>query len=184
MKLYFAYGANLNKHNMAYRCPDAVPVESFYLPGYQLVFSGVATIVPDPAGCVAGALWAISDADEKSLDAFEGYPALYRKETIKFDDLEFMVYVMNSSWPSEPSLNYVMTIAEGYQDWALDVTYLSDAIDITQKEIYDNDLQRSTSTGTAGYAGSMASDLYLESGNDVRWLRDIWRADRYPSTME
>ena len=26
MKLYLAYGSNLNKEQMAYRCPDAVPV--------------------------------------------------------------------------------------------------------------------------------------------------------------
>jgi len=184
MKLYFAYGANLNIDSMGYRCPDAVAVEPFYLPGHRLAFSGVATIVPDPRGTVAGALWAISEADERSLDTFEGYPTLYRKEILQADGLEFMVYVMNSAWPSEPSTNYLMTIAQGYQDWDLDLEYLGQAVTTTQQEIYDYDLQRSTRTGTGRSFEFLEDDVYLEHGNDLRWLRDSWRPDRYPSTLE
>lgn len=186
MKLYFAYGANLNIHSMGYRCPDAVPVEAFYLQGWSLAFSGVATIQPDPDGCVAGALWAISDEDERSLDQFEGFPGLYRKETLTQDGLEFMVYVMNSDHPSEPSNNYLMTIAQGYQDWSLDLGYLSEAVERTQQETYHYDLQWSTQprTGLARVSRLVADRVYMESGDDVRWLRDQWNSDRYPSTLE
>jgi gamma-glutamylcyclotransferase (GGCT)/AIG2-like uncharacterized protein YtfP len=131
MKLYFAYGANLNIENMSYRCPDAVAVQPFYLQGWSLAFSGVATIRPDADGCVAGALWAISEDDERSLDTFEGFPSLYRKKTIQIDGMEVMIYVMNANYPSEPSTNYLMTIAQGYQDWALDISYLAEAVDST-----------------------------------------------------
>lgn len=184
MKLYFAYGANLNISNMVYRCPDAVDVQPFYLKGWRLAFSGVATIVPDPAGCVAGALWAISDSDEESLDVFEGWPTLYRKEIIQADDLEFMVYVMNSDQPWEPSPGYLETIARGYQDWNLDLDYLSQAVRQTKEKI--NDLYRSPYSDPwhDPIHGLVASDVYLEPGDDVRWLRDVWYTNCDTSTLE
>lgn len=134
MKLYFAYGANLNQDNMAWRCPDAVAVQPFYLLDWRLAFSGVATIQSSRGDRVPGALWAISDQDEQALDVFEGWPSLYRKETVQQDDLEFMVYVMNSNAPAEPSAGYVATIACGYQDWGLDLGCLNRAIQTTVSE--------------------------------------------------
>lgn len=134
MKLYFAYGANLNRDNMAWRCPDAVTVQPFYLLDWRLAFSGVATIQPRPGDRVPGALWAISDADEQALDIFEGWPSLYRKETVRQDSIDFMVYVMNSDPPAEPSGGYVATIAQGYQDWGLDLGCLDRAIQTTITE--------------------------------------------------
>jgi gamma-glutamylcyclotransferase (GGCT)/AIG2-like uncharacterized protein YtfP len=184
MKLYFAYGANLNIDNMIYRCADAVEVEPFYLKGWRLAFSGVATIVPDPVSTVAGALWAISDEDERALDVFEGWPTLYRKETIQSDGIEFMVYVMNSTQPWEPSSGYLSTIAQGYRDWNLDLDHLSRAVLRTQEET--DDLYRNTSSRTRldRISGLVASDVYLEPSDDVRWLRDLWHTDRSPSTLE
>ena len=38
MKLYLAYGSNLNKQQMRLRCPDAVPVTTAAVQDYQLVF--------------------------------------------------------------------------------------------------------------------------------------------------
>ena len=183
MKLYFAYGANLNTLSMRYRCPDAVQVEAFYLNGYRLAFSGVATIVPDAKNYVAGALWAISESDEQALDVFEGWPTLYRKEIIQQDGLEFMVYVMNADTPSEPSVNYLMTIAEGYQDWDLDLVDLTDAVERTQQEIYQYDLHRSHTTGSDRYDAGLADDVYLQSLDDLPWVRDDGLAHRGVKTL-
>ena len=85
MKLYFAYGANLNQANMAWRCADAVAVQPFYLQDWRLAFSAVATVQPCKGDRVPGALWAISDQDEAALDRFEAWPSLYRKETTQQD---------------------------------------------------------------------------------------------------
>jgi len=184
MKLYFAYGANLNTESMRYRCPDAVEVMPFYLADYRLTFSGVASIQPAKGEFVAGALWAISEEDERALDCFEGWPMLYRKEIITADGMEIMFYRMNDERPSEPSINYVMTIAEGYQDWDLDLSYLTEAVATTQGEVYD--LYRSThnTTGHGGLHPVVEDDVYMESGDDVRWLRDVWHADRDTDTVQ
>lgn len=135
MKLYFAYGANLNLDGMAYRCPKAQPVRSFYLRGWELGFSGVATVRPKKGSQVPGALWKITKECEASLDMFEGWPNLYSKKTIKIGKDEIMFYVMNHDAPAEPQVGYLMTIAEGYEDWNLDLRDLWESVRNTQHEI-------------------------------------------------
>lgn len=124
MKLYFAYGANLNLDGMQFRCPAARPVGTFMLDGYRLAFSGVATIKPEPGAQVAGALWAITQECEDNLDVFEGYPYLYTKLHLTQDGETFMVYVMNDDPPAPPSRSYYEAIAQGYRDWNLPLDYL------------------------------------------------------------
>jgi hypothetical protein len=185
MKLYFAYGANLNIHSMRYRCPDAVAVEPMYLHGWRLAFSGVATIQPDVEGCVPGALWAISESDERSLDCFEGWPNLYRKEILHCNGLEFMVYVMNSDTPAEPSSGYLMTIAQGYQDWSLNLEELVCAVQTNEQEVYNYDLQWSSrGNGVGRHLGNLVPDVQIQSRDDVRWMRGVRNPDRYSSTLE
>jgi gamma-glutamylcyclotransferase (GGCT)/AIG2-like uncharacterized protein YtfP len=181
MKLYFAYGANLNIDNMSRRCPDAVTVQPFYLRNWRLSFSGVATIQPSQDNYVAGALWAISESDERALDDFEGYPYLYRKEIIQSDGLEFMVYVMNQDPPGEPGVNYLLTIAQGYQDWNLDIEDLADAVYQTQQEEYHNDLHRSSTTNDPRVGGTLSVDLQLQSSHDLRHVCDHELAHRDPA---
>lgn len=175
MKLYFAYGANLNMDNMAQRCPDSVAVQPFYLEGYRLAFSSVATILLDAESKVPGALWAISDQDEAALDVFEAYPNLYHKQVISQDGLEFMVYVMNSSVPWEPAQSYLDTIQQGYRDWSLDVEDLDLAVQRTLWEI-DYDMQWST-TNRTGLGHVLEEPVPVPAGHDLRWLRDARLAD-------
>jgi gamma-glutamylcyclotransferase (GGCT)/AIG2-like uncharacterized protein YtfP len=154
MKLYFAYGANLNLEGMQYRCPNAKPVKPFYLENWRLSFSGVATVQPSPGDYVPGALWALTEDCEKSLDTFEGYPYLYRKQTIKIGKDEIMFYVMNSDPPSEPGISYLITIAEGYQDWQLELDDLWLAVRNTQEEQY-YELQRTSRTRSYQSSGNV-----------------------------
>ena len=182
MKLYFAYGANLDIVNMRWRCPDAVAIQPLHLQGYRLAFSGVATILPEEHSQVPGALWAISEADEAALDQFEGWPYLYRKETIEQDGIEFMVYVMNSTIPGEPTKSYLDTIAAGYQDWGLALQDLDIAVQRTIWEI-EYDLHSSTTHGL-GMGAHMEQLVGGQSGHDLRWLRDPGLADRDPQTVQ
>ena len=86
--MYFAYGSNMNLDQMAYRCPAAEAVCTAKLEGYELFFAGrpgngVASIRPKQGGAVEGVLWKLTQACEKSLDHYEGFPALYGKETVR-----------------------------------------------------------------------------------------------------
>lgn len=182
MKLYFAYGANLNIENMRVRCPDAVAIQPLHLQGYRLAFSGVATILPEEHSQVPGALWAISHTDEQALDQFEGWPYLYRKETIQQDGIEFMVYVMNSTLAGEPTHGYVETIAEGYHDWGLCQEDLDTALVRTLWEI-EYDMHSSTAHGL-GMGTHMEQLVGGQSGHDLRWLRDTRMADRDTTTVQ
>ncbi|MBR6029234.1 MAG: gamma-glutamylcyclotransferase [Clostridia bacterium] len=126
MKYYLAYGSNLNRKQMKSRCPDAVPVGSCVVNDYELVFRGVATIEPKPGASVQCGVWKISKADEVSLDRYEGYPRLYVKQdfrvTVNGKTVRAMAYVMTDGIRrlSPPSTGYLLTIAEGYDDFGLD----------------------------------------------------------------
>ena len=134
MKLYFAYGANLNLEGMRFRCPAARPVSAFLLHDWQLAFSGVATIRPQPGASVSGALWEITQECEDNLDVFEGFPFLYSKVYLAQSNMEFMAYVMNDDPPAQPSRSYFNTILEGYRDWDLPVSELIRARESTLLE--------------------------------------------------
>lgn len=139
MIYYLAYGSNLNLVQMARRCPTAVAIGSTLLKDYQLVFQGVATIVPSPGSTVPVAIWKIDEACEKALDRYEGFPHLYRKEYIDVSiaDTSYhaMVYIMNDAPLSMPSLQYFRTIQRGYIDLGLDRRYLQQAVSYTMEHI-------------------------------------------------
>lgn len=121
MKYYVAYGSNLNLAQMAMRCPNARVVDTGYIRGRELVFSGVATIVPKRGCCVPVLVWAITPKDEAALDRYEGYPHMYRKENVNVwlsngKKQECMVYVMNRWGISPPSRQYYSCIERGYLD--------------------------------------------------------------------
>ena len=137
-KKYVAYGSNLNLCQMARRCPNATVFGIGKIKDYQLTFRGVATIVPDPGKEVPVGVWEITEADERALDIYEGYPSFYRKETIQVEmangeTVDGMVYIMNSGYPNLPTGSYYGTIEQGYHDVGLDVRYLEDALKDTEK---------------------------------------------------
>lgn len=121
-KLYFAYGANTNLQSMAVRCPAAELIGIVTLPGWELVFRGVADIVENDRSEVVGTLWSITERCEASLDAFEGFPHLYGKAKVpvqhegvedRYDTA--MVYVMKARRGlAPPSGGYYDCLYEGY----------------------------------------------------------------------
>lgn len=142
-KLYIAYGSNLHTGQMAYRCPNAKVVGVGTLENYKLSFSGwpnhgVATVTPCKGYNVPVALWSISASDEKNLDVYEGWPALYRKEEIDVtmedgSKITGMVYIMNKKYHDEvmvesaPTKRYLDTIATGYDTFGFDKKILDTA---------------------------------------------------------
>ena len=144
--IYLAYGSNLNRYQMAQRCPTAKVLGPAVLTDYRLLFKGrhansVATVEPCEGSSVPVLLWSITTADEKALDLYEGFPRLYRKETVKVKfekkTVKAMVYIMNDLYPcGMPSAYYYNTILQGYKTAGFAPQVLKDAVDysITKAE--------------------------------------------------
>ena len=125
--LYLAYGSNLNKKQMSFRCPKAKAIESYILSGYKLEFRRVANIkkTNNKQDKIACGIWNITKECESALDVYEGYPNLYGKTKIQLeDDREVMTYYMKKGHPAPPSHDYLNTIIRGYKDFDLPLKLL------------------------------------------------------------
>ena len=156
MKYYLAYGSNLNRAQMAVRCPDAVPAAAATIPNHRLLFRrGFLTIEPYQGMEVPVVAWKISDQDERNLDRYEGFPRFYRKKffpimlngyrdmdayrtgqkAVEEKIAEAMVYIMNDGFPAQqPTRTYLETVRNGYNDFGMDLTPLMNALVDTYDE--------------------------------------------------
>ena len=147
-KLYVAYGSNLNKEQMRYRCPTAKFYGTGELQGYELQFKGrersaFATIAPKEGASVPVGLWEIQAKDEKALDMYEGFPSHYFKENVPVQvggkEVNAMVYVMNLRMNFNlPSPSYYATVHQGYRDCGLDTASLEQALQSSTQHYYDS----------------------------------------------
>ncbi len=142
MKYYLAYGSNLSVEQMLRRCPDAVYVGFSWLQNRRLLFRrGFLTVEPKARRRTPVLIWQVSDADEKALDRYEGWPRFYRKETVSLDVHSFIdgtvtgrvdafLYVMNEGFPlCGPTEHYWAVCAEGYRRFGFDLRILERALD-------------------------------------------------------
>ena len=147
-RYYFAYGSNTNLDQMSHRCPGAKPIASVMLNNYTLGFNGksngwgVANVRRRNGSAVQGVLWEIAPECERSLDVYEGFPALYTKKnvTVTTDDgtpYKAMMYVMTKKYcePAIPSKQYYKGICEGFRQNALPLCSLEIALDETYDKI-------------------------------------------------
>lgn len=130
---YFAYGSNLNRKQMAERCPESKPMFIAKLPNYKLVFAGwsrkwrggVATIKLERGAKVLGAIYDITEKDLRRLDSCEGYPDSYSRIKITVfnedgDTMEAVTYIKAGQLEeTEPSKDYLSIVQQGYRDWRL-----------------------------------------------------------------
>jgi gamma-glutamylcyclotransferase (GGCT)/AIG2-like uncharacterized protein YtfP len=136
-KLYLAYGSNLNLAQMANRCPTAKVVGASAMKDWRLLFRGahagaVANVERYDGGSVPVLVWAITPDDEAALDRYEGFPFLYRKESVKVKldgkTVRAMAYIMNEGRPlGQPSAYYYTTILDGYKSAGFDTDTLRQA---------------------------------------------------------
>ena len=147
-KLYVAYGSNLNKEQMRYRCPTAKFYGTGELQGYELQFKGrersaFATIAPKEGASVPVGLWEIQARDERALDMYEGFPSHYFKENVPVQvggkEINAMVYVMNLRMDFNlPSTSYYATVHQGYKDCGLDTAALGQALQNSTQQFYNS----------------------------------------------
>ena len=137
-KFYIAYGSNLNKNQMKYRCPHAEPYASGALKDYELLFKGsktgaYATVEPKKGEEVPVGVWLIDAVDEKHLDRYEGYPNFYYKTHVFVETdrglIDGMIYIMHEDRPiGQPTEHYVGVCMRGYDDFNLNKLALLDAL--------------------------------------------------------
>ena len=143
-RYYIAYGSNLNKAQMHWRCPDAKVIGTAELKDWRLLFKGsksgaYLTIEKEDGGSVPVAVWSVSERDEQMLDRYEGFPVFYYKtelpvtvkgiKTGKPRHLTAFAYIMHEDRPEGiPSKQYIQICAEGYRDFGFDLNILADAV--------------------------------------------------------
>lgn len=145
-RLYVAYGSNLNKSQMKFRCPTAKLYGVGTIEGYELQFKGssdsaFATIAPKEGASVPVAVWSLKPMDEFMLDRYEGYPSHYFKQDVPVNingkEITAMAYIMNLKMDyGLPSNSYYHIVRQGYEDCGLDTKVLEDAVIDSAKEFY------------------------------------------------
>lgn len=119
--LYFAFGSNMNRPQMARRCPSAVLVGAAELPDWRLASRGVADVERAKGATVHGAIWRLTSECIEALDRYEGYPTFYGREVVRvrvptLGTVYAWVYAMapcHQSHVSPFSLSYALACAEG-----------------------------------------------------------------------
>lgn len=131
-RLYFAYGSNLLKSQMAKRCPGSAPVARAFLPGWRWTIGarGYATIAPAPHEVTHGAIYRITESDETRLDRAEGvaigcYDKFWldvfpdRRDGGELAPVRALVYVDPRTTPAEPPKEYLGRCIAGAKGWRL-----------------------------------------------------------------
>jgi len=132
--LYFAYGSNLNHHQMKnIRCVGSKYLKTIFLKDYKLSFChpnklnkyGYANIVKKKGSKVPGAIWEITKKHEKILDCYEEFPNSYQKKYFYLNGKKIMFYIMNKYFIKKPPKSYINTIKEGYKNCNIDIKYIN-----------------------------------------------------------
>lgn len=139
-RYYVAYGSNLNIGQMKRRCPEARVIGTSMIEDYQLLFKGsrtgsYLTIEPKEGARVPVAVWEVTEADERALDRYEGFPDFYYKKEMvlpikgirsgKIRKRKVFVYIMHEDRPlGLPSSYYLNVCRDGYQSFGFDEKFL------------------------------------------------------------
>jgi len=127
--LYFAYGSNLNHHQMKnLRCKGSKYLKNFILKDYELTFChpnklnkfGYANIINKRGAETPGAIWEITKKHEKILDSYEQFPSIYQKDFFYLEKKKVIFYVMKKYFFKKPPQSYIDVINEGYKNCNID----------------------------------------------------------------
>ena len=142
--LYAAYGSNLNRFQMKFRCPDAKILTTGVVKDYRLMYkgsmSGAYLTIEKEQGClVPVAIWKISEHDLYRLDMYEGYPKFYYRKNIVIPCADgknhrAIIYIMHEDrLLAIPNHYYVDTCEQGYDDFGFDKQVLNAAFEYSMK---------------------------------------------------
>jgi gamma-glutamylcyclotransferase (GGCT)/AIG2-like uncharacterized protein YtfP len=132
--IYFAYGSNLDRQQMAQRCPNAKVIGPAQLTDHRICFPrkspvrgcAVASIEPHAGMTVWGLMYEMTADDLKRLDAREGYDPVNLKAANRYDRVEIVIEQMRGEpvkavtyvalpedEPGLPSFDYMKQIIDG-----------------------------------------------------------------------
>jgi hypothetical protein len=145
MTLYAAYGSNMDPEQMLRRCPSSPHTGTGWIRGWRLTFGGeelgwegaLATLVPaeeTPEQLSPGvfvALYDLTEADERALDAWEGADSgLYRKLHLRVHtlagDVVAYVYALDAFEGGLPSARHLGAIADAAEAAGAPDDYLTE----------------------------------------------------------
>jgi gamma-glutamylcyclotransferase (GGCT)/AIG2-like uncharacterized protein YtfP len=143
IRLYFAYGLNLNLAEMKRKCPKAEALGIAKLPGHQLNFYGhsaawdgaTESVTVQPSDHVWGVLYKLSAADWDILDGFEdarfdgtGAYFHYPVEVIDNSGATLPATIYKKAvlrQPQLPSSEYLALICQGAKAQGLPENYIA-----------------------------------------------------------
>jgi hypothetical protein len=129
--LHFAYGSNMDRLMMGWRCPGAQLVCRAELPGHRFIIMqhGLGNIVPARGGIVHGVLWRLTPRDLAALHAYENIAAgLYRTVTMVVvadrRRVPALVYVASNRVLGRPKSGYMDIVTSAARDAGLPPRYI------------------------------------------------------------
>src|SRR5271156_6007713 len=124
MPLYFAYGANMDVEDMAWRCPRSRPLGVARLMRHRLAImrEGWLTATRDARGRVHGVLWDLALTDVSALDRFEQLgDGLYVKTTQAViagsGPKRALVYFGANAGPGRADGDYIRAVIASARHW-------------------------------------------------------------------
>lgn len=145
---YIAYGSNINLEQMKYRCPNSKVIGKGIVKYWKLYFNLHADIryTGNEGDVVPVLIWDIADEDWTALDRYEGYPKYYITDVIETEFLnsndevykteKCIAYIMTNERGAGfamPEEYYIQTIAKGYLENNIDLEYLYEALDYSNR---------------------------------------------------
>lgn len=142
--LYAAYGSNLNKMQMMWRCPGAKFAGVATIKDYRLMFkgsqSGAYLTIEKEKGCtVPVGLWDVTEDDIQNLDRYEGFPTFYYKKefVVPCSDGKrhrIFAYIMHEDRElSTPTKHYMDVCRQGYKDFGFKLDTLIEAWEYSRR---------------------------------------------------
>jgi gamma-glutamylcyclotransferase (GGCT)/AIG2-like uncharacterized protein YtfP len=131
MGLYFAYGSNMVRDQMALRCPGAALLGTAMLAQHRfaIIRGGHGTVLPQPGSTIHGVLWRLARGDEKALDRYEEVAGgLYRRAqcVVRHNDkpCSALVYIAAATEPGRARAAYLAAILAAARDFNFPADYV------------------------------------------------------------
>ena len=131
MRLYFAFGFNMDRAHMEELCRGAEALGAARLDHHQffIAHAGYASIAPKRGASVYGIVWKVAAPHIAKLDQYESVAAgLYRLAAIPVHHgerlLRALVYIATDARPGRPKPGYQEGVVAAARVWQLPADYV------------------------------------------------------------